>query len=173
MHPHKPGVEGELVLKSELICITLYIVLLAQWHFTYAQLHAPTQTHSHACACMHTQKTPLWIVCVEMTQHLLAFHCHGCLCCLPWALLLAQSNITDINIKVGGKERNREKEIWGIRDRETQRETWCSELNTFWLWLEMNEWPVSQHACWRLWAMPHLEWQLTVVTSEAPSLTCL
>ena len=56
-----------------------------------------------------------------MTQHLLAFHCHGCLCCLPWALLLAQSNITDINKEVveGGWG---EKEKWRITERERERE---------------------------------------------------
>lgn len=54
-----------------------------------------------------------------MTQHLLAFHCHGCLCCLPWALLLAQSNITDINKEVGGgrsgglqREKERDLMLW-------------------------------------------------------------
>lgn len=36
---------------------------------------------------------------------------------MPWALLLAQSNITDINKEVGGRER----EVEDYRERERER----------------------------------------------------
>lgn len=65
-----------------------------------------TSTHSHASACTHKHKTLLRSAYVEMTQHLLAFHCHWCPCCLPWALPLAQSHITDIN-KESGREKKK------------------------------------------------------------------
>lgn len=84
-----------------------------------------TSTHSHAYACTHKHKTLLWSAYLEMTQHLLAFHCHWCPCCLPWALPLAQSHIMDIN-----KESGREKKQNTMGKR-------CLKC-MHWLWLEMT-----------------------------------
>lgn len=87
------------------LCLTSRVWLNVHSYIYLKHNPMHTYKHNHTCAsclCMHTQTHKKAFVCIGMTQHLLAFHCHGCLCCLPWALLLAQSDTTDINKEVGG-----------------------------------------------------------------------
>lgn len=90
-----------LYVNIQYVCTECYTGTATVHMFHTVCKHPQTSAHLHASACTRRHETQQWSAYVEMTQHLLAFHCHWCPCCSPWALPSAQPDIMDINKESG------------------------------------------------------------------------